>query len=430
MTTAYLAVMLSLYILFPGFGGYRGITAAKWIFYMVLTGAYIVVLLVCRVYLAASGTEKLPQRDELFKSLDPVIYLAAGYLLFTFISAVLSPYKSTALLGSGRREGFITILMYVLGFMAISRYEKPKAWLLGLFAAAMCLNCFLCVSQFTGANPLRLYPAGMNYYDGNVLYSGEFLGTIGNADILSALLSIAIPVFFAAIMKLKDKRRFLLLIPLALCLFVLIKSFVAGGILGVAGAVVLSIPVLLEGKTARKRAVIIVIAVIVLALAAVYFLGGRAGGFIYEASETMHGRAEDSFGSNRIYIWRNVIALVPQRPVFGGGADTLGYFTDAAFSRYDENLGFTVKTAVDAAHNEYLNILVNQGAVALAFYLAALVLSAVKWVKSSTKSPAAAICGCGALGYCIQAFFGVSSPIVAPFLWIALGILAGADRDK
>ena len=53
VTSAYLAVMLSLYILFPGFGGYRGITAAKWIFYTLLTGAYIVVLLVCRVYLAA-----------------------------------------------------------------------------------------------------------------------------------------------------------------------------------------------------------------------------------------------------------------------------------------------------------------------------------------------------------------------------------------
>ena len=427
MTTAYLAVMFSLYILFPGFGGYGKITAAKWVFYTVLTGAYIVVVLVSRAYLAASGAERLPIGKELFKRLDPVYYLAAGYLLFTLISALLSPYKAVAFFGSGRREGFVTILLYVLGFLAVSRYVRPKGWLLGLFAAAVSLNCLLCIVQFTGANPLRLYPAGMNYYDGNVLYSGEFLGTIGNADILSALLSLSIPAFFAAIMKLKDKRRFLLLIPLALCLFVLFKSFVAGGIVGVAGAVILSIPVLPEGKTARKRALIIVAAVIVLILAVVYFFGGRAGGFIYEASETMHGRVEDSFGSQRIFIWRNAASLVTQRPLFGGGADTLGYFTDAVFSRYDENLGFTVQTAIDAAHNEYLNILVNQGALALACYLAVLVLTAVKWVKGAPKSPAAAICGCGALGYCIQAFFGVSSPIVAPFLWIALAIII-ADK--
>ena len=44
-------------------------------------------------------------------------------------------------------------------------------------------------------------------------------------------------------------------------------------------------------------------------------------------------------------------------------------------------------------------------------------------VGSRLYSCAAAICGGAVLGYCIQAFFGVTSPISAPYFWIALALL-------
>lgn len=73
--------------------------------------------------------------------------------------------------------------------------------------------------------------------------------------------------------------------------------------------------------------------------------------------------------------------------------------------------------------NEYLNILVNQGLLALICYLAMLGRAAVLWAKAAVRDPAAAICGGAVLGYCIQAFFGVTSPISAPYFWIALALL-------
>ena len=41
LTNAYLAMLLGVYLIYPGLGGYQSITAQKWQMYLVLTGAYI-----------------------------------------------------------------------------------------------------------------------------------------------------------------------------------------------------------------------------------------------------------------------------------------------------------------------------------------------------------------------------------------------------
>ena len=77
----------------------------------------------------------------------------------------------------------------------LSAHVRPKRWMLWLYAAALSVNCVICLVQFAGLNPLHLYPEGMNYYGANTQYADEFLGTVGNADILSAVLSFSIPAF-------------------------------------------------------------------------------------------------------------------------------------------------------------------------------------------------------------------------------------------
>lgn len=431
LTDVYLAVLLSIYLLYPGRGGYQTITAQKWSAYLLITGVYVAAMLLLRLELAIVGAARLPSPEALRKALGLPQRFILLYLCATALSALFSQYRQTALWGGGRCEGFAAIALYCLSFLLLSAHVRPKRWMLWLYAAALSVNCVICLVQFAGLNPLHLYPEGMNYYGANTQYAGEFLGTVGNADILSAVLSLSIPAFWAAMLRMRGcKERVFLLIPLALCLIVLLRAFVAGGILGVAGAVVLSAPLMTGNKRRRKRALICVIGALTAAAVAVYCFGGRLGGFLYEASELMHGRWDDRFGTGRIYIWRNVIRLVPEHLLLGGGPDTLGLRTDAAFERYDETLGILIHSAIDAAHNEYLNILVNQGLLALLAYLAALIASAVRWVRRSAENPAAALCGCAVLGYCIQAFFGISSPISTPYLWLALAVLDSGLRDS
>lgn len=425
ITAVYIGCMLTLYLLWPGFGGYAQLTAAKWNLFLLLSLAYLAVCVLLTLELAVIGRLRLPRPFRLRSVLSVQDWLLLGFWACSALSALQAVDRATAFWGSARCNGLVTITLYCLCALLMAHLGRPRAWMLWLLGGALCLNGVLALLQSAGYNPLTLYPEGMNYYDANKLYAGEFLGTLGNADVLSAVLCAAIPALWLALLKLPSRARFLLVLPLVLCLAVLAKASVAGGIVGVSGAVLLTLPLLPRSRRGRLGAAIAVVILCVCGLAFLYLYGGRLGGFLYEASEVLHGHWKDEFGSSRIFIWRHALELVPERLLLGGGPDTLGLRMEVGFERYDEALGMVIRSSIDDAHNEYLNILVNQGLLALLFYLALLGRAAIRWVKAAVRDPAAAICGGAVLGYCIQAFFGISSPISAPYLWIALALLIG-----
>ena len=163
-------------------------------------------------------------------------------------------------------------------------------------------------------------------------------------------------------------------------------------------------------------------AAIAAGFAALYFYNGFPEGFLSQAHQLLHGRWDDSFGSHRLFIWRQVWDLVREAPLLGGGPDTLGLRGLEGFSRYNEATASVVTSGIDAAHNEFLNIWVNQGLFALAAYCGALAVSAVRWWKDP-GSCAKSVAGAAAMFYLIQSFFGISMCLSAPYLWIALAVI-------
>lgn len=176
-------------------------------------------------------------------------------------------------------------------------------------------------------------------------------------------------------------------------------------------------------KTQFRHALLALIGVVgIAAVFVLYFYNHFTSAFLEQAHQILHGNWKDEYGSGRIYIWRQVLEVVKEKPLLGGGPDTLSYRGLEGFSRYSETLGIQITSLIDAAHNEYLNILVNQGALALAAYLAFLAASLIHcWKESGTDS--IVIGGGAVLFYLIWAFFGISSVITAPFFWIALAFM-------
>ena len=424
----FLLLLGSVYLLYCGFGGYQALTEHKWAAFLLLYSALFAVLLLLPIETAITSESRLSSLCPPIRFSNAELCLAAFFLL-TLVSAAISPTPREAFLGNLRNEGALTFFFYVGSCIAVSQFAAPNRRLLVVFAISMSLCCLLSVVQFTGANPLGLYPEGMNYYDANELYAGEFLGTIGNVDLLSAVFCIAIPAFWVALVKLRSPRRWWLLLPLLLSLAVLCKMHVLGGLVGVTVGAALTVPVLLPKKRQRIWAFAAVFALALLAVGLIYAYGERFGGLFGEISAVLHGRWDDSFGSSRIYIWRKTWELVPERLWFGGGPDTLGLRTDALFTRTDDALQMQITSSIDTAHNEYLNLLVNNGLLALLAYLAALGFALVAWIRKAHRNPVAAICGAAVLAYAVQAFFGISSPINAPFFWSSLGLLIGSSRD-
>ncbi|MBR0063552.1 MAG: O-antigen ligase family protein [Oscillospiraceae bacterium] len=399
VTDIYISLLLSAYILI--IAPYTMISEVKYAAFLVLSGAYIL------------AVAALSIKERTFPAPKPLVLLVAGYFLCTAVSAVLSEFDYNPIIGASRSDGLLTQLIYCLTFLSVAAFGRLRDRHIYLFGATMTVYCALSITQFLGLDILRLYPEGMTYLDGNVRYSGEYFGTLGNADFSSVLLGMSAAVMLLALIK---KRNFLLFIPLALSLVCLFWARVAEGIVGFFGAAAVMAPLLLgrHGKwVAMAEAALIAAGVI-----AVFFfdLGGTLG----EAHAMLHGEVKDSFGSGRIGIWRAVIGEIPKHPLFGGGVDSMIKWDIEPFSRVVG--GKTIYRYIDCAHNEYLNVLAQQGLFAFLCAVGALAYSLRRAIKSGGNIALA-----GALSYAISAFFGISMFIITP---VFLLFLAASVNNK
>lgn len=180
----YLIIMLLIFPLFPGFSGYAQITLSKFLFLLCTTALWALSLLIAAVIRRTALPRPAPA------GLAALVWLAVSAL-----SCALSPNRGAALLGAGRFDGLLTTFIYVLIFLGLSAYARPKL----LHAKALAVSVTICAAvallQLAGYDVLRLFPAGVGYYDSGLRYTGAFLGTIGNTNILDAVFCTALPLF-------------------------------------------------------------------------------------------------------------------------------------------------------------------------------------------------------------------------------------------
>lgn len=398
-------LLLVLFLYLPP-GGYERMMEGKYRCFVLLSAAFLL--------------SQLPRLRELLRMGDALRLWAAAYLGWTALSALCSPYGAAALTGGTRREGLLTVALYVLCFLACASRLRAGRRLLYAAGGAAALCALLTLAQLTGRNPLGLYPAGLSYYDGDAAYAGFFAGTAGNADFTAFLLALAVCVLAAAAARLREPA---LLLPVVPALWALYRLGVAAAWVGLACAGVWGLGLLFPAR--RRAALLCSAALSAAALLFLFFYTGE-NRTLSEAAALLHGRWDGSFGSGRLAIWRDCLELVRRRPLLGGGPDTLWLRGLEPFSWFTED-GVT-PVDVTAAHNEYLNILVNQGAPALAAYLALLGTALLRCFRRAGE-PRFAVCGAGLLCYAAMACFSVSTCITAPYVWLLLS-LTGRDAGE
>lgn len=429
LADAYLALLMTALVFYFGGGGYLMLQEDKWGVFLALSGGYAALSVLLALEERLIGARQSAGLGETLRSSSWVHRLMVVYLVFTVLSGAVSPHRELVWLGATRHEGVLTIALYVLSFLLLSRFGRPKGWMLALLGVTVTLQAILCILQLRGGNPLHLYPDGVNYFDGGKVYSGEYLGTIGNVDFLGAYFCIAVPIMLASLLRLRAPLRFALLLPLALSAYVIVRMRVLSCIVGLGAGCVLALPAVLPiGAKAKTRTALAILGAGALGLLLLFAvdLGGPAG----TIHRMLHGDVPRSVDSGRLYIWREVLERARKRPLLGYGPDTLAAAGIEPFRRYDPDQQKTLLGYIDAAHNEYLNIFFHQGLLALAAYLGALISAAAAWWKRSTENGVAAILGAAALCYSIQAFFNISMFFVASLFWAVLGLLTASLRQK
>ncbi|NLF80090.1 MAG: O-antigen ligase family protein [Clostridia bacterium] len=416
-----LLLLLGLPLVF-GPRGYYNITAVKHSFLLSAFFAYLVALSAAIAYQWRRGGSARPGLRRLWRVARPEQKLILLFALISMLSALASPDPELVWAGSGRFEGLGTGLVYCGIFLAVSSFGRFRPLFIYALLIPVAFNSVLVYRQLAGGNPLGLYPPGLNYYDGNIVYSGEFLGTIGNSGLLAAFLCLAMPsllVYFAR--RPRHRQSLALLAGGLLGLAMLLASRIAAGLVGLLACFLVVAPLLPRGRRNRR----IVLLLVLLLLLALFLLllsyDGPPQGLLYEASALLHGHAEAEFGSGRLLIWQRAWALIPERPLLGGGPDTLGKRLDLVFTSHDASAP-PRQARVDNAHNDYLNIAVNLGLPALLVYVAALLCTARGFLRRRCSDAVLAL-GAGLLCYSAQIFFSFSLCITAPIFWLFWGLL-------
>jgi len=122
---------------------------------------------------------------------------------------------------------------------------------------------------------------------------------------------------------------------------------------------------------------------------------------------------EGQAGSNRLLIWTETLKLIPQNWAFGVGPDHLFY----------AGIVINDNTAVDKAHNIFLEIAVTMGLFALFAYMAFLF-----FFLRPGKTDHEFMYFIMIATYLIQGLFNIEVVTVMPLFWIVLGLSLGNKK--
>jgi O-antigen ligase len=342
-----------------------------------------VAVVICGAGLALGVAWLVPGGPGLGRLRWPLIAAAAAAIL-AFAFSVSWP---VSLVGSYTRYESLPVRLSYLGLLAapvwLLRDQRKRELVVPAFVIGTVIACLQALLQ-----QMLLYNHLIDYRpDGN----------LGNANLLGALLAMAIPLAVARGLK---SGQFLLAWWLGVA--VMVAALVAstsrsGGLGALAGCLALGV-FRLKGRFAVAGTVA-AIAVVGIALLVILFSPLRL--------------LNNDPGPARLHLWPDAIHMIAARPLTGWGEDTTGLV-------YGRFLSGNWAPQVDRAHSGPLDIGATQGLVglvALAWVLVTLFRGIWRWRFSGSVAALGAAC----IGYSVWVLFNFDwAPATAVF-WLLAG---------
>ena len=348
-------------------------------------------------------------------------------VIFGIIASVFAKNISVSLYGYWKRyEGMFQIFYYysLMYLSSLIFLEKNKKLIIRFILLFGVVNSFICFLQVFDV--LKFIPIV-----GRGIVLGQ--GLVTNSNFFGSYMVICIGIT-AGIYLYDNKRYNFLFLILCLCFFSgLLMSNALSCMVGFFFIVLCIIFYLiyLIIKKQVNRSLIIKYVLLLISLLTVNYLLIISGKtvmnkdirrFTNETRNIVSGNFDDSYGSLRMYIWKNTMRVVPKYLVHGVGIDNFSY----AFG--DNALVISLSdsyTYFDKAHNEYLQKLVCEGLFSLMTYIGFLFIIFVFSINNvmNNRNYITTSLFLAFVGYCIQAFFNISVIEVAPLFFLVCGLL-------
>ena len=331
-------------------------------------------------------------------------------LLWSFFSFVLSDNHRVSFYGTlYRYDGFMTYLLYGGLFCCgyVLRNLRLFKVLLEIFTGASTFLACLFVINLPGINGFfSLNPDSAIFFNQN--HYGYFL---------------CLAILAAAFLFLLEQRSWLFLVFRILAFAVLVAALAFNGSFGPYLAVVVgllaSFIILCLVQRHRLQRIWLILAVFLSVSILVNLINQRLSADFWtlfgDTSEILNnGENAGSAGSGRWQLWTNGVRFITERPLFGYGPDNLGIQYAA------------VGIKIDRPHNELIQIAASLGLPALLFYLTALGILLVSFIRRLKQLPMLTIgLFCLLLAYMASAMVGNSMFYTTPFFMMFLGVFSG-----
>jgi len=254
LTFGYLFIMFTVFPLYFDKNGFSGITDAKYAFFTAATIWYLVLMACLFLILVLSGKLRLSPR-QLWRAVSWPQKLVFLFLAVCCLSYFFSSFRPYNWVGLNRFDGLKTLLLYGAIYLAVSFTGKFRPALIYGFAGSMSAISVISFLQRCGKNPFHLFPPD------TFAQRFAFMGTIGNTNMMGGILTLSLPLFFAAFLLLKHRWRYVLLPASALCWVCFLLADVDSARFGFLFTLLVMIPLLLN-TPARIRDASLMLAVL------------------------------------------------------------------------------------------------------------------------------------------------------------------------
>lgn len=337
-------------------------------------------------------------------------------IIFGCISMWFAVDRNMALEGyKGRYEGLYSILYY-LTLMLLTTFVKGKY---KKVLVNTILFCGAVQAIYAACQSFNLFDVKQFWHYNKYLW---VTGLVGHPNFLGTYMLLCLSYSLGLVIDSKKTKSIVSYSILSvLYMFALLLTNTASSVVGLAFVGLFILIYTLKNKLYKKLILVIAIIISITCLAVILSKTRLVEDIIKvgnEATEIAKGNSSDDFGTNRMFIWKKTMEVVPKYLLHGVGIDnfTKAFNGDALLLRKPD------KTILyDKAHNEYLQTLVTQGVFALASYLFIYGYAVFKGTKDSFKNKDIYLV-LPVIGYLVQAFFNISVIEVAPIFYIALGL--------
>lgn len=470
-------------------GSYTRITRAKWLGMLGLSGltAAAVFVIVIALLIRREG-KKIRLHPIQGLALAYLAWVLLSACCGSMASSINDNGQLTVWMGARRYEGALTLSCYVGVFLLMSLYPPRLRVVLNVASLGMLIYATIVALQYLGHNPFGLFPAPLNVrttYEfqgpiGNIDMVSNYVCLIMPALLFSFVLNrtgllcllagsvgmlmllmmevqsseITLAVVLGALvilMLLRPKTRGRGCVALACALAMLTLRLLTGlpwldgtedllfpfapAVWKFAPLMVAALLLLLAAWLSRRPGpaapvwcVVLLVALgIAAALAAVLLISFPEGSALWELGEVLHGRPQDSFGSERLGIWRLTLELAQRSLIFGTGPDAFWYAMPEYMIETNQQV---LWQRFDNPHNMLLTVLSGSGVPALLLYIALMAAMTVVCLRASRRDPLSLALLAGLAAYQLQGLFTFSICLVSPMFWALLGIALSRIRRQ